>query len=150
MDYTPYNEPLPEYPPKLEAGKCYLDRVGDIQGPLTNTGNAVWPWGHKGRVWDEKGSYMRDGTTHPKDLVAEYVQPALSYEPPEQKIRRLEHNIEVMRDSYLPARLEIAARAMQGILANNQLHVYDLEKNAAYALDMADALIKKYEETEPV
>lgn len=63
-------------------------------------------------------------------------------ETDQQKIQRLEHNIEVMRDSYLPARLEIASRLMAAYLtSDNQIPNANATQDA---LDGADALLAAY------
>lgn len=62
-----------------------------------------------------------------------------------EKIRRLEHNIKVMRDSYLPARLEIASRMMAAAYADAASY----DGCAFTALKAADALLQAYNDTTP-
>lgn len=135
---------------KLETGKKYKLRNGCISGPMKPTGYPDFPFCAVGPQgvhvdWREDGAYSENRAEHPFDIVAEYPEP----ETTEQYIRRLEHNIEVMRDSYLPARLEIAARAMAAMITDHQYAPYNPEMVAKEAFRQADALIAEYQKTEP-
>ena len=68
-----------EKPLVIEDGKRYVLRNGRITGRLTVTGTGkhqVWSDddGHVWVFWSEGGTYMRDGTESPWDIIAEYVE----------------------------------------------------------------------------
>jgi hypothetical protein len=63
----------------------------------------------------------------------------------ETKIRRLEHNVEVMRYAYLPTRLEVATRIAAAIIANRGPFHSVIEQS----FQIADQLIATSQEEQP-
>jgi len=69
---------------KLEPGKRYVTREGEVTGPLYKNDSEGWPF--VGRVdgfnlsWRESGRYIR-GRESAQDLVSEYTEPNKEEKP---------------------------------------------------------------------
>jgi hypothetical protein len=63
---------------KLEVGKRYVLRNGGIVGPLHNYNHDFYPFKCQtsNLIWMRNGDFVYRGGHHPKDIVAEYVEPA--------------------------------------------------------------------------
>lgn len=60
---------------KVEAFKIYIDRTGNVRGPMqrAEVGPYIWEDNYGERFTDD-GHYFVNGQKHPSDLIAEFVE----------------------------------------------------------------------------
>jgi hypothetical protein len=83
---------------KIEAGKYYRTRYGDVVGPMRRTTDQSWYSNY--RTWNEDGGIFSSGAAHGLDLISEvYVSdtPPETAPAPEAKTLRDEFAMEAMK-----------------------------------------------------
>ena len=108
---------------KIEAGKYYRRRDGEVVGPMAPSKHRIGAWVINDHAWYEDGRFLNSGVPHMMDLISEvYVSDTLP-DAPETK---------TLRD-------EFAMAALQGMLAAE----CDLARNIARcAYEYADAMME--------
>jgi len=56
---------------KIEAGKYYRTRGGDVVGPMRRRGLTTFPWGDGTDCWTDNGRFSEDVNNCDMDLVSE-------------------------------------------------------------------------------
>jgi len=56
---------------KIEAGKYYRTRIGDVVGPMEQSKVTLYGYGSNCFTWYEDGHFSRTGAQHKLDLISE-------------------------------------------------------------------------------
>jgi hypothetical protein len=123
---------------KIEAGKYYWTRGGDVVGPMAQGNDKRYPWIiFSGIVnslrWNQDGDYSYAGE-HSLDLVAEVY---VSDTPPDAPLPDTitDQPCKTLRD-------EFAMAALTGNMANPNIRFQSFDEMATESYQMADAMMK--------
>ena len=119
---------------KIEAGKYYRTRGGDVVGPMRLAdGRCRYPWLTIKDCWTTEGEFSLEGE-HVCDLISEVY---VSDTPPDAPLPDIitDQPCKTLRD-------EFASDWMKGVLANPNHADGDMESFACMAYRMADAMME--------
>ena len=147
---------------KIEAGKYYRVRRGDVVGPIQHNRYARdFPWVCLGFVWRKDGSYNEcECEPHVNDIVAEvYVSDTPPADAPAPETIRLDPRTELkffrqmgphelVTNASVPMletktlRDEFAGYAIIGLLAAGDCYAFNRDEMAVEAYRQADAMME--------
>jgi hypothetical protein len=118
---------------KIEAGKYYRTRDGDVVGPMARYAGRDDTFTAMGHTWNKDGSFVR-GNTSKLDLISEVY---VSDTPPDAPLPDIitDQPCKTLRD-------EFASDWMKAVLANPNHADGDMESFACMAYRMADAMME--------
>jgi len=117
---------------KIEAGKYYRRRAGEVVGPMVPSKQRIGAWVITDHCWYEDGRFLNSGVPHMMDLISEvYVSDTPPADAPAPETKTL-------RD-------EFAMAALTGFMAdpNVLLPTCDFSATAEGLYAIADAMMEE-------